>query len=149
MKVFTVVTQTVFSYSMENNSSCQILFERVDEFKQWWEKHCRLSALDFEIISRLDSYFLLRVHSYLLSCAQGMNSSEKQIPSGYGQFVNTRFAHFTNPMPSSGFSSTNIGVFNLTYFVCSIKKPWPSVLWCLSGPRKNVYGQNLSSMIVI
>ena len=54
-------------------------------------------------------------------------------PRTHGQFVNARYARFTNSNPSSGFASARIGVF-WSHSVRS--KNWPFVLACLSGPTK-------------
>ena len=42
-------------------------------------------------------------------------------PRTHGQFVNARYARFTNSNPSSGFASTRIGFFLIS--LRSIKKP--------------------------
>ena len=54
-------------------------------------------------------------------------------PRTHGQFVNARYARFTNSNPSSGFASARIGVF-WSHSVRSKNRPF--VLACLSGPTK-------------
>ena len=59
-------------------------------------------------------------------------------PRTHGQFVNARYARFTNSNPSSGFASARIGVF-WSHSVRSKNRPF--VLACLSGPTNiNILG---------